>query len=176
MASPRYTRQDLFILRNHIPIDRVIKSLGIPSSIMTGIYRFCCPVCNKQNTGINPKTNLARCFNCGKNYNTIDLVMKVMDISFVQSVAYLEKLKADMPDRHAPTQQSISLRKVGRNNDMVHIGDVFKSLISPKPDNAIINRVSEDKNQAITDLEKRVSELECQINQLTDKITLLQLK
>lgn len=170
MGSPHYTRRHLFTLRNHIPIDRVIESLSIPSSNQAEKYRFSCPVCNEQNTGVNPKTNLARCFNCEKNYNTIDLVMKVMNVDFLQSVAYLEKLKADT--QAPPTHP----RKAVKHNDMVHIGDVFKSLIPPEPDSAILNHSSDDKNQAIADLEKRVSVLEHQISQLTKKIVLLQLR
>jgi DNA primase len=173
MASPRYTRQHLFILRNHIPIDRVIEALSIPSSNQAGKYRFSCPVCNEQNTGVNPKTNLARCFNCEKNYNTIDLVMKVMNVSFLQSVTYLEKLKADTLAPPAPPTHP---RKTAKHNDMAHIGDVLKSLIPPKSDSAILNHPSGDKNQAITDLEKRICVLEHQITQLTKKIVLLQLR
>ena len=179
MASPRYTRQYLFFLRNHIPIVRVIEALSIFSSNQAGKYRFSCPVCNGQNTGVNPKTNLARCFNCEKNYNTIDLVIKVMNISFLQSVAYLEKLKADTqapPAPPPPPPPTSHPRNVIRRKEMVHISDVFKSLThSKKPDNAILNHSSGDKNQATTDLEKRVSVLEHQIIQLTKKITLLQL-
>ena len=172
MASPRYTRRHLFTLRNHIPIDRVIEALALPSSNQAGNYRFSCPVCNEQNTGINPKTNLARCFNCEKNYNTIDLVMKVMNVGFLQSVTYLENLKADTQETPAPPTHP---RKPVKHNDMVHIGDVFKSLIPPNPDTAILNYPLGDKNQVIADLEKRVSVLEHQISQLTKKIALLQL-
>ena len=179
MASPRYTRQQPFSLRNHIPIDRVIDALSIPSSNQAGKYRFSCPTCNEQNTGVNPKTNLARCFICEKNYNTIDLVMKVMNVGFLQSVAYLEKLKADTqapPAPPPPPPPTTHPRNVIRRKEMVHISDVFKSLThSKKPDNAILNHSSGDKNQATTDLEKRVSVLEYQIIQLTKKITLLQL-
>ena len=99
--------------------------------------------------------------------------MKVMDVGFIQSVAYLEKLKADTQVPPAPTTHP---RKAVRRNDMVHIGDVFKSLMHPKPDSAILNHPPGDKNQAITDLEKRISVLEHQITQLTKKITLLQLR
>lgn len=173
MASPRYTCRHLFTLRNHIPIDRVIEALSIPSSNQAGKYRFSCPVCNEQNTGVNPKTNLARCFNCQKNYNTIDLVMKVMNVGFLQSVAYLEKLKADT---QAPPAPPTHPRKAVKHNDMVHIGDVFKSLIPSKPDSAILNHSSADKNQTIADLEKRICVLEQQISQLTKKIALLQLR
>lgn len=178
MASPRYTRQHLFSLRNHIPIDRVIDALSIPSSNQAGKYRFSCPTCNEQNTGVNPKTNLARCFSCEKNYNTIDLVMKVMNVGFLQSVAYLEKMKTDTQAAPPtpPPPPTTHPRNVIRRKEMVHISDAFKSLIhSKKPDNAILNHSSSDKNQATTDLEKRVSILEHQIIQLTKKITLLQL-
>ena len=173
MASPRYTRRHLFAIRNHIPIDRVIEALSIPSSNQAGKYRFRCPVCNEQNTGINPKTNLARCFNCEKNYNTIDLVMKVMNVGFLQSVAYLEKLNADTQAPPAPTTHP---RKAAKHNDMIHIGDVFKSLIPSKSDSDILDHSSGCKNQAITDLEKRISVLEHQVTQLTKKIALLQLR
>jgi len=169
MVASRYTRQQLFILRNHIPIDRVFDALDIPSSIQAGQYRFSCPVCNGQNTGINPKTNLARCFNCKKNYNTIDIVMKVMDVGFIESVAYLEKLKAD-------TQSPIGPQKACRRNEMVHIGSIFKSLISTKPGDAVLDHPPKNDNQTITDLEKRVSDLEHQITLLTRKIALLHLK
>jgi uncharacterized protein YceH (UPF0502 family) len=59
---------------------------------------------------------------------------------------------------------------------MVHIGDVFKSLIPPKPGSATMNHSSGDKNQTITDLEKRISALEHQVTQLMKKIALLQLR
>lgn len=173
MASPRYTRRHLFSLRNHIPIDRVIEALSIPSSNQAGKYRFRCPVCHEQNTGVNLKTNLARCFNCQKNYNTIDLVMKVMNVGFLQSVAYLEKLKADTQVPPAPPTHP---RKAAKHNDMVHIGDIFRSLIPPKSDSDILNHPSCDKNQAITDLEERICVLEHQVTQLTKKIELLQLR
>jgi hypothetical protein len=45
-----------------------------------GCFRFLCPLCNGFDTAVNPKTNLARCFRCEKNFNTIDLVM------FLQSI------------------------------------------------------------------------------------------
>ena len=100
--------------------------------------------------------------------------MKVMNVGFLQSVTYLEKLKADTQETPAPPHTSPKTSQA-KHNDMVHIGDVFKSLIPPNPDNAILNYPSGDKNQAIADLEKRVSVLEHQISQLTKKIELLQL-
>ena len=101
MAESHYTRQELFILRNHIPVDSLIKELGIPSKMIEGYFRFCCPVCHEFNTGVNPKTNLARCFDCRKNYNTIDLVMLVKGSNFIQSVKFLQRFN-DRKEELAP--------------------------------------------------------------------------
>lgn len=170
MAGSRYTRQQLFALRNHIPMDRVIEALAIPTSVHDGHYRFSCPACNEFNTGINPKTNLARCFKCQKNYNTIDLVIKVKGLSFVESAAYLEKLKANTPAIINRTERP---EKVTDQKGLIHIGDIFKSLI-PSPDKASPAQSQKHGNQSIADLEKRVCELEKCIQSLTEKITLME--
>lgn len=94
----RFTGNELFRLRNLIPVDVLIgKQLNIPSKISEGYFRFLCPVCREFQTATNPKTNLARCFLCEKNFNPIDLVMIVKDLGFVESVRYLEELLPDLP-------------------------------------------------------------------------------
>ncbi len=74
----------LYTLRNSIPVDKVIEKLGIPFKIAEGYTRFRCPVCKEFNTAVNPKTNLARCFLCKKNYNTIDSDKSAETIFFQQ--------------------------------------------------------------------------------------------
>jgi len=87
----RFSSQELFELRNHIPIDTLIeRRLMLPSKVTEGFFRFLCPVCQEFQTAINPKTNLARCFRCERNFNTIDLVMICRTMSFVESVTYLK--------------------------------------------------------------------------------------
>jgi len=87
----RFSSQELFELRNHIPIDTLIeRRLMLPSKVTEGFFRFLCPVCQEFQTAINPKTNLARCFRCERNFNTIDLVMICRNMSFVESVTYLK--------------------------------------------------------------------------------------
>ncbi len=54
------------------------------------ILRFRCPVCHGFHTATNPKTNLARCFECQINFNPIDLVMAVTAQSFVETVEFLK--------------------------------------------------------------------------------------
>ena len=40
----------------------------------------------------NPKTNLARCFRCERNFNTIDMVMICNGLRFVEGVKYLKTI------------------------------------------------------------------------------------
>jgi hypothetical protein len=89
----RFTSNELFRLRNLIPIDGLIKeNLNIPFKISEGYFRFLCPICKEFNTATNPKTNLARCFGCETNFNTIDLVMAVNGLRFIDTVRYLKRL------------------------------------------------------------------------------------
>jgi len=105
----RFTGNELFKLRNLIPVDMLIKEhLNIPSKISEGYFRFLCPVCNEFQTATNPKTNLARCFRCEKNFNPIDLVMLVKGIGFVESVKYMKKLLPDKPDGPVAGQQQLN--------------------------------------------------------------------
>jgi DNA primase len=177
MAGPRYTRQHLFTLRNCIPIDRLIEAVSVPSKVQEGYYRFQCPVCNEFNTGINPKTNLARCFSCRKNFNTIDFVMTVKELSFIDSVAYLETLTA-FQSATKPPQASASAsnhsRDAHQQNTLVPIGDILKSMAISGPPAAPLP--TQDEPQTIATLQKRLSALERLVKSLTEKIALIELR
>jgi DNA primase len=81
-------------LRNQIPITILIeKFLKLPTKVSEGYMRFLCPLCSEFITATNPKTNLARCFRCEKNFNPIDMVMVVKQISFRSAVDYLSNIK-----------------------------------------------------------------------------------
>ena len=67
-------------------------NLKIASKISEGWFRFLCPNCGEFDTAVNPRTNLARCFRCEKNFNTIDMVMTVERLDFVAAVEYLQAL------------------------------------------------------------------------------------
>lgn len=95
--SRRFTERQLYQVRNHIPIRHVIETLlAIDSETVDGVFRFRCPLCAGRNTAVNPKTNLSRCFHCGKNFNAIDLCMIVRHISFVDSVKFLIELQGQL--------------------------------------------------------------------------------
>ena len=94
----RFSSCELYELRNSIPVDILIKDeLQLPSKISESVFRFLCPVCNEFMTATNPATNLARCFRCEKNFNTIDLVMRVRGTEFKESVLFLKKNSPKIP-------------------------------------------------------------------------------
>lgn len=89
----RFSSRELFELRNNIPMEMLIRDqLQIPSKIREGLFRFQCPLCHEFQTGVNPNTNLARCFLCKKNFNSIDLVMAVRKAGFKNSILFLKAL------------------------------------------------------------------------------------
>jgi hypothetical protein len=93
--SNRLPPEMLRRLRNEIPITLVIAEfLKLPTKVSEGYFRFLCPLCTEFITATNLKTNLARCFLCEKNFNPIDMVMVVKQISFSKAVDYLKSIKA----------------------------------------------------------------------------------
>ena len=89
--TKHYTADFLTMLRNQIPIDTVIVDL-LNLEVRNGpkMLRFRCPLCYGFHTATNHKTNLARCFDCQKNFNPIDLIMTVGKCSFVEAVDLLK--------------------------------------------------------------------------------------
>jgi hypothetical protein len=90
----RFSKQCLWQLRNLIPIAALIADiLELPHKIQDGYFRFLCPLCKGFDTATNPKTNLARCFACQTNFNTIDLIMIEKRLNFKQAVQYLLEIQ-----------------------------------------------------------------------------------
>ena len=59
-----FSSQELFVLRNHIPIDTLIeKHLKIPSKFSKGYFRFLCPYCHQFQTIANENTHRQECLN-----------------------------------------------------------------------------------------------------------------
>ncbi len=80
-------------IRNDLPMPVTIAALGpdgLPSKISEGQYRFLCPHCGDMLATVNPRNNLAHCFNCQKNLNNIDLLI-TLDYDFVAAVQLLER-------------------------------------------------------------------------------------
>lgn len=91
--TQRFSSDLLRSLRNEVPINEVIGSLeDLPWKEREGYLRFLCPLCSEFHTATNPKTNLARCFRCGVNFNPIEMVMAVKQCGFVEAVKILVPL------------------------------------------------------------------------------------
>jgi len=89
--SQHYSSDFLRYLRNQIPIDQVIVNLlNLELRDDCETLRFRCPLCCNFHTATNHQTNLARCFDCRKNFNPIDLVITVGKCSFIEAVELLK--------------------------------------------------------------------------------------
>ena len=86
-----FTRQQLYMLRNNIPLADVLSILGWPHKTRDGRVCFVCPQCSESLTAISQRTNLGRCFRCETNFNPIDLVMLINEYDFVAAVQFLQQ-------------------------------------------------------------------------------------
>ena len=87
-----FTKQQLYQVRNEIDIGWLINEKLNLERQFKRIWRFQCPICQQFNTATQKKTNLARCFSCQQNFNTIDLVIYTRKVNFVPSVQLLLSL------------------------------------------------------------------------------------
>jgi len=82
----------LRMIRNQVPIEKVIVTmLNLEVRHTPKWLRFRCPRCYNFHTATNRDTNLARCFDCKKNFNPIDIVMAAGQCNFVEAVEYLKE-------------------------------------------------------------------------------------
>lgn len=189
----RFSHQELFELRNHIPMDTLIeKILVIPNKFSEGYFRFLCPLCNEFNTGINHKTNLARCFTCKKNFNPIDMVMTIKKADFVEAAAFLKiclnhlsksenchlNSKKSFPETNANEDIKRSeSSQLCKNNHPVHVGEILHNTLpllfagsSPHEQKSAERVPHHPLNQAAThndSVRDRIEKLEQQLQYLS---------
>jgi len=130
----RFSDEELYNVRNRIPIRHVIESLlAIPSETLRGIFRFRCPLCAGRHTAIKPETNLSRCFDCGKNFNAIDLCMLVRRTNFAESVKFLleHQNRSSIHKARSETENLVNLSEPAREapKDPVPLKDILSELI-----------------------------------------------
>ncbi len=138
----QFTDQQLFQIRNHIQIRTVIENLlDIPSIKEGNAFHFRCPLCAGYNTAVKTSTNLARCFPCRKNFNTIDIVMLVRDMDFVETVelliTYKNALSSDEKQRLCENNKSPAIYQLPAE---------IKPCRQPSPIKDIIAQLFNDLN------------------------------
>lgn len=189
MTKRRFTNHQLYILRNEIPIDALIeKALCIPSRVAQGYFRFLCPLCKQFNTAVKPDTNLARCFRCEENFNTIDLVMTIRNLDFPGSVRFLQdyhrrasatrsddgRQVATGRDTHGGWQMKCADRSKHSSNSPAHIGNILDCMLPSKRERIPFgcNRPAQQNtaNKRILRLEQKVDRLFHQIENILKAI------
>jgi len=148
-----------------------------------------CPLCNGFDTAVNPRTNLARCFACEKNFNTIDLVMLVRQADFVQSTKFLQSIHQKehvSQDRAAqmtisgsnPQDRSrvkLTTQSEKSNSGPYRIGKILDSVLPQKQGGSPETRFAEPKpNKPVAVLQNidqdRMAKLEQQLEYLGRQI------
>ncbi|MCP4142119.1 MAG: DNA primase [Chloroflexi bacterium] len=187
----RFSDHELYVLRNDVRIDILIETkLNIPNKIREGFFRFLCPRCGEFNTATNPETNLARCFSCNKNFNTIDMVMAARKLNFVKSVQLLKEFHEQSSSKAKATTQLESETAIQFNMDRktdhrgkcvkpMALGEVFKDMTEqanfhgPMESNTpLFNQ----KGQVMIRLEKLENELKRLCRQIEQIHTFLKLQ
>ncbi len=79
-------------LRNNVSVLAVISDLRILTKMRGKRLTFRCAECAGYHTALNPRTNLAHCFRCERNFNPVELVMAERGSRFLEAVNYLEGL------------------------------------------------------------------------------------
>ena len=185
MKQRRFSAQQLFHLRNNIPIAGLIEHiLQIPCKTRDGVFRFLCPQCNEFNTSIKTQTNLARCFRCETNFNTIDMVIAVKKTKFIEAADFLtecdssSQLHKDTTGGHrqAPASERPSSTSTIPRNSLpptshapVALGEILADLINTKdPEQSIQEQPSaQDKNSSLAG---RMDNIELLIHQLSQQL------
>ncbi len=170
MTHQRFSSSQLYSLRNQISVRMLIEeTLRIPCRMTDGCFRFLCPVCNGFNTAVNPETNLARCFDCSKNFNTIDLVMLTRQAKFVDSVKFLQSVhqepsvcRDNNPIRNDRPQENSGPCQIGQV-----IADILPTAHAASPGQSNLNHPTD--SHRVTD-ENRIAKLELQLEYLVRQI------
>ena len=112
-----FTKQQLYQVRNEINIDWLINEKLPLERQFNRIWRFQCPLCQQFNTATHKKTNLARCFGCQQNFNTIDLVIYSKKMNFSPSVQLLISLLEKKMNSNGKGQIYIAKKKEVKKQD-----------------------------------------------------------
>jgi hypothetical protein len=149
----RFSQRQLSILRNDIPIERVIVDfLSLHARHHGSKLRFACPLCQSFDTSIHTSSNLARCFSCQRNFNTIEIVKAHFTMGFVDSVNWLMKRNAEVGDANGTVNN-------GHQTVPTKIGDVLSEILQSLPSKTVTESCPETILERIANLEKRVDRL-----------------
>ena len=160
--SRRFSPDHLYALRNEIPIHVLIeKYLSIPCNRTKKRFRFACPSCTGFNTSVLWKKNLGRCFDCNKNFNTIDMSMRCLNADFVESVNRLDEIRDEIIMKKQCVQSE-------EGNESFKSDD--EKIADTLPDRPDIGADTEQPVNGNQDLSARMDEVETKLEFLSIQI------
>jgi hypothetical protein len=167
----RFSKHELFKLRNSININMLInKILKIPSKISEGHLRFLCPICSQFNTATKRETNLARCFRCERNFNTIEMVMATKNLNFIKSAQFLQGLLAENNCKEMTGNKPFT-------NPQFHRSTSVQIQKEPVAIDAIIKNISIGRSEKLNENSNnhlaKINQQDTIIGELNDKINRL---
>lgn len=144
--------------------------LKLPSKTSQGQLRFLCPICSQFNTATKPETNLARCFHCQRNFNTIEMVMETKSRGFIQSAQFLQGLLLENKSKEMMANKPSS-------NPRLQSSFTFQIRKEPVAIDAIIKKLGIERtrklNQTSDDDLAKINRKDLVIEQLNDKVNRL---
>jgi hypothetical protein len=145
--------------------------LKLPSKTSQGQLRFLCPLCSQFNTATKCETNLARCFHCQRNFNTIEMVMETKNMGFIQSARFLQDLlRENMSEETTANKPSSKPR--------LPCPDSFQTQKEPVPLKTLVKnigiRTSKQLNQTSDEDSAKINRQDQVIEQLNDRINRLE--
>jgi hypothetical protein len=167
--SRRFTSKELFILRNEIEIEGLIENhLLMSVERIHGRFRFACPICACFDTSINKEKNLAKCFKCNINFNTIDMVMRHMNLDFVPSVKLLKNYHENKESRSIIVKrpdQTVSRQPFTAMSEI--IPQILPRLTKPGPQKqSISDNTNEGVSMRIDELENKIDRISRQLDKI----------
>ncbi len=164
----RFSERELRELRNEIPIEELIEEhLRMPVKRVSGRFRFSCPICSGYDTSVLHEKNLARCFSCQKNFNTIDLTVNLTSLDFVASV---ERLKEYRKSRESAKTEGDGGETSWKRHGFASMAEIIPPILPRAATGAVFK---EETSKQEGPLAERVDKLENKIDRLSAKLDLL---
>ena len=161
----RFSERALRELRNEIPVEELIENhLRMPVRRASGRFRFSCPIGSGYDTSVLYEKNLARCFSCQKNFNTIDLTMSLTSLDFVGAV---ERLRQYRKSRESAETQG----EAGSNrHGFASMAEIIPPIL-PRPEIGAVLKGQPSEQDA--PLAERIDRLEEKVDRLSAKLNAL---
>ena len=158
----RFSERELRELRNEIPVEELIENhLRMPARRVSGRFRFSCPICSGYDTSVLYEKNLARCFSCQKNFNTIDLAMSLTSLDFVGSVERLRQYRKSR--QSAQTEGETASNRHG----FASMAEIIPPILPRVEIGAVFNGRPSEQDAPLSE---RIDRLEKKIDRLSSRL------